>query len=168
MAQLSYSVNMAIGAEGAIAEGAIPNRKVSGRAASAIPPGRGVFAAATGEDPPLVALTNATGKVTGLDFVGFSILDSTAESSDGTNGAFAANDILAILKQGEIWLRSETAVAAAYTQVFVRFTAGAGDLTIGRVRTDVDGTNAVALPGAIFLDTCAAGALVKVRYTARQ
>lgn len=79
----------------------------------------------------------------------------------------AATDVLdgedvACLRQGEIYMYAEEAVASG-DPVFFRHTAnGAGKLILGRVRNDNDSSNCDQLAGARFIETTAAAGLVRV------
>ena len=62
---------------------------------------------------------------------------------------------------GFVYMRVEDTVVAG-GDVFVRFTAGGGE-ELGRVRSDADTADAVAVPGCEFADAGGAGTLVRVR-----
>lgn len=73
----------------------------------------------------------------------------------------AAGEMLNIMRAGRAWAVVEQAVTVG-TQVFVRHTTS-GLLLPGGVRADVDTANAVALPGAKFLDNASAGGYARVQ-----
>jgi hypothetical protein len=125
----------------------------------------------TSGDTPIVRLPVLTGEVTGDLAYGFALTDPTkpmANASAPTASNYAQYDQVPVLHQGSVYLLAEDAVATYGKPVFVRFTDGGGALTIGRVRTDADGGEAVALPGAYFAGTCGAGELVKVVFNLQQ
>lgn len=167
--QTSYSQSPPIAAEGALAsasggyEQLLP--AISLDTNGAIKFGRAVRVATApaGDGLAIVELPNATGEVTGDTFYGVSVRDGTIENSDADSfNGYATGETLTVMRRGTIWVISEDAVTAVGTPAFVRFTAEAPDLDIGSFRTDADTDKAVALPGALFMSTCAAGGLVKL------
>lgn len=167
MAQTAYTETMDAAIEGVIAESRFEAEVKSAIANETIPPGRLVCLLGTGEDPPLVDLPDATGDVTGGLAFGFSLLDPMQESTTGSDFEYAQYEQVPVLREGTFWARSEDAVTTAGSPVFVRFTAGVGE-ELGALRTDADGGDAVALPGAQFMGVCSAGGLVKVEYKPQQ
>jgi len=162
---------MPVGRAGFIAESRVNAQIMSGNAGGAIPPARFVRVSATGVAgavTPTVALPTLTAHVTGDLSFGFTLQDPSAASGTGENPGYVQFDQIPILREGVMWVISEDAVATWGLPVFVRFTAGGAGQTIGRVRTDVDGGAAVALPGATFMGTCAAESLVKIEYRPQQ
>lgn len=89
-----------------------------------------------------------TGEITGGTALGITIADS---SKAPNAGGYADNDQLPILRKGQIYMIAEDAVAAG-GDVFVRFSASGGE-SLGRVRSDADTSDAVALPGARYLSS---------------
>ncbi len=110
---------------------------------------------------PVVELPDATGEVTGDSALGVVVRDLENEvPASGVFAGYATGDICSVMRKGRIWVISEDAVSAVMAPVFVRFTADANP--IGGFRTDADTDEAVALPGAHFLNTCDAGGLVEI------
>ncbi len=102
---------------------------------------------------------------TAADAVGIVIksADSQFNTGDATlDSAFRPGTMLPVMQQGAAFVFTEDAVVAN-DAVFFRITGAAlADEQVGRVRSDVDGGQAVQLFGARFLTTAAAGELVKV------
>lgn len=114
--------------------------KVNGDTA-AIPFGVGVV---RDGDDETVDLPTATGEVT-ADFEGIVHWDKSYEyNADGV----AVGDALTVVTKGFVWVSVEDAVTAN-DDVFCRFVA-AGAEQLGAFRSDADGTDAVAVPGAKF------------------
>lgn len=95
-----------------------------------------------------------TGEVTGGAFFGVALNDVTIEQA-ATPLGWTVGDTLRILRWGRVWVLSEDVVATIGLPAFVRFTS-AGAEEDGAFRTDVDGGDAVALPGATFRTTTSA------------
>lgn len=144
--QTTYSYNRVAGVEGAVAQG-YPSAIVTGWVdeTDGIKPGR--FVRGTGTDGD-VELPDATGEVTAVGSLrGVSVLDFGREALP--NGVYADNEPLPILRKGRVFMVAEDAVTAD-TPVFVRFSVS-GSEELGRVRSDADGTDAVAAPGCSFV-----------------
>lgn len=158
MSQTAYSIDPTRALEGQLADISLHRDVVSRLAESAIPFGRYVTRHTAGTDEQ-VRLPVLTGEVTGNDG-GFAIADVSIEAATvgGFDGQWEANDSVPVLKRGRIFLLPEDAVTKG-DPVFVRFTAGGPGQTIGRVRSDIDGGNAVQLPGAFFDEDAAADEL---------
>lgn len=95
----------------------------------------------------------ATGEVTGLVGLGVVVRSHTQPQDEG----YADGDPMPVLKRGRVWVPVEDAVTAE-SAAFVRFVA-AGAEQLGAFRSDADGTDAVALPGAKFVTDADAGEL---------
>jgi len=104
-----------------------------------------------------IRLPRLTGEVTGGGLIGVSLSDTARE--ENANG-YADKAMVRVLRNGRCIMRCEDAVVLGGA-VFVRFVAGVGE-ELGRVRSDADGADAVALPGATYRESAAAGALVVV------
>ena len=98
-------------------------------------------------------LPDASGEVTGL--VGLGVVGRSHTQPEGEG--YADQDPMPIIKKGRVWVPVEDAVTAE-TAAFVRFVA-AGDEQLGGFRSDADGGDAVALPGAKFTSDAAVGEL---------
>jgi len=98
-------------------------------------------------------LPDATGEVTGLTGLGVVLRSHTQPQGEG----YADSDPMPVLKRGRVWVPVEDAVTAE-SAAFVRFVAGVGE-QLGAFRSDADGTDAVALPGAKFVSDAGAGEL---------
>ena len=98
-------------------------------------------------------LPDATGEVTGL--VGLGVVGRSNMQPQGEG--YADGDPMPIIKKGRVWVPVEDAVTAE-SAAFVRFVA-AGAEQLGAFRSDADGTDAVALPGAKFVTDAIAGEL---------
>jgi len=70
---------------------------------------------------------------------------------------YALETAMSVMRKGRIYVQVEDAVVDGGA-VYVRHVAGAGE-TIGRVRSDADGTDADILPGAAFRKTAAAAGI---------
>lgn len=153
--QTDYEIDHAAAVEGAVVDGTLKNM-VSGAAEVSIPFGRIVTRGTTGDE---VKLPTSSAEV--LLALGASVRmqDDTADSLDVLNYEIGRN--VSILDLGSMYLRAEDAVTAG-GDVFVRFVAGGGEF-LGRVRSDADTADAVALPGLEFTDDAGAGELVRVR-----
>lgn len=75
--------------------------------------------------------------------------------------SFEPGNSVSVLSRGDITVFAEDAVTFG-AQVFVRIVA-TGTESFGAIRSDVDGTDAIAWPGAIFQDTSTAAGLVRIR-----
>lgn len=104
-----------------------------------------------------VRLPRLTGDVTGGTDIGVVLADTSKEFNAGGH---KDKTNVPVLRNGRVIMRCEDAVVLG-GDVFVRFVAGAGE-ELGTVRSDADGSDAVALPGAQFRETGIAGALVIV------
>ena len=98
-------------------------------------------------------MPDATGEVTGLVGQGVVLRSHTQPQNEG----YADGDPMPVMKKGRVWVPVEDAVTAD-TAAFVRFVA-AGAEQLGAFRSDADGTDAVALPGAKFASDAGAGEL---------
>lgn len=86
--------------------------------------------------------------ITGTRAIGFTFADNTKEESIG----YATNEMVAVVKKGNIWVTAEEAVAPG-DSVHVRYTAnGTGKTTLGAVRNDTDSSTCAVLAGAEVLD----------------
>lgn len=151
--QTTYSDNLEVALEGQLADGT--PHSIRGYAAEVeIPFGRAVIA---GTDPDhqvkLPGLT--TDKILGVS------MQSHAREKD----AATLKDMINVMRQGAIYVRPEDAVTPA-SPVFVRFTANGAGKTVGQFLTTDDKVGddpavatAVALPGARWETSAAAGGL---------
>lgn len=98
-------------------------------------------------------LPEAATDITGLTGLGVVLRSHTQPRGEG----YAAGDPLPVIKKGRVWVPVEDVVEAE-TEAFVRFVADAGEQQ-GAFRSDSDGTDAVALPGAKFVTDALAGEL---------
>lgn len=101
-------------------------------------------------------LPRATGEITGGTDLGISIGDSSYPNDSGTG--YADNKSVPIMRKGRIWVRTED-ICAEGGAVFVRFTDPQTGYGLGSFRSDADGSDAVALPGARYWLTSAAAGL---------
>lgn len=140
------------GQEGTFATSA--DRGVTSRvAAEAITVGKFVVLTA-GADT--CELPDATAEVTGPRSLGFAMLVPDRQTVD-----YATNEMVTIAEKGEVFVTVEDAVTAG-NSVFVRFVAGGGE-ELGSCRSDADGTDAVALPNAVYKTSAGAGELATVK-----
>lgn len=123
------------------------NHDVLSRVAEAdLPAGR--FVTCTGvTNTHGCALPAATGEVTDGDGLGITIWQSAKEYLSATH-EYEEYDQVPVCRKGQIWVMAEDAVTEG-NAVFVRFTA-AGSEELGRMRSDADGGDAVAIPSAIW------------------
>ena len=159
MSQTAYQQDPDVALEGQLVDISFAKDIVSGIAEVAITFGRFVhrsLAGAADDRPPVVDVPRLTGEVTGGTLIGVAMSDVTLEE---TVTGWAVDETVRIMRSGRVWMLAEDAVTYG-APVFVRFNAG-GE---GRVRSDVDGANAVALPGASFRSIAGAGELVIVEY----
>lgn len=168
MSQLVYTEDPPVALEGQIADSSRNTERITGKTeeAGGVPFGRFVTVGTddggnTGRAPQ-VRLPDLTGEISGGVGIGFSVLDTSLEQADTPLGY--ENEVpMQIMRRGRMWVVAEDAVAFG-AAVFVRFTAGGGEF-LGRVRSDVDAGDAVALPGATFRGTTTgADELVIVEY----
>lgn len=149
MAQLAHTTSRAIAREGAC--GDLQNSTIVTRfvdEANGVKPGR--FVAKEDDGDKHVGLPDASGDVTGYLIQGVSLLDEGRDPlRAGTNGEYLDNEPLPVLRKGTVWMLAEDAVSAGGA-VFCRHTA-AGAEELGRVRSDADTSDAVAVPGCVFL-----------------
>ncbi len=154
MSQTSYG-DPAVGFVGQVAETSMLNNRVTKIATESVPYGSFVCYEGTGA-ATRCALPAAATDVTDVGF-GFAILDAARET---VAGGFATEEDVPVLESGVIWLTTED-LSTVNGPVFVRHAGG----TLGAVRSDADGGNATALPGARFEEARATAGLVKVRLT---
>jgi len=158
MSQTAYQQDPTVALEGGLVDISTDRDLITGTADAAIIFGRFVHRVAGGpadDRPPRVDLPALTGDVTGATGIGFATNDVTIEAP----GGWAVDSVVRILRSGRIWMLAEDAVTLG-AAVFVRFQGG-GE---GRVRSDADVGNAVALPGATFRSAAGAGELAIVEY----
>ena len=102
---------------------------------------------------------------TATDAVGISVKNTDSEVNAGDpvlETTFIPGSIVSAMQEGAAFVFTEDAVVVN-AAVFFRITAATlPDEQVGRVRSDVDGGDAVALFGSRFLTSAAAGELVKV------
>lgn len=102
---------------------------------------------------------------TAADAVGITVKSTDTQFNTGRDldgQAFRAGSTMAVLRQGSGWVFAEDTVVVN-DPVFFRITAPTlATEQIGRVRSDADGGDAVALNGARFLTSAGPGELVKV------
>jgi hypothetical protein len=98
-------------------------------------------------------LPGATEQVTGTVGLGVVLRSHTQPRGEG----YADDDPMPVIKRGRVWVPVEDTVTAE-SEAFVRFVADAGE-QLGAFRSDADGTDAVALPGAKFVSDAEAGEL---------
>lgn len=97
------------------------------------------------------------------DFIGITVRNTDSEVNDGSDvgvDAFKPGSVLSILTIGDGVCVCETAFVEG-GNVFVRIDNPGPGQSLGGIRNDVDGGNAVQLRGARFLSTGAAGELCK-------
>lgn len=123
--------------------------------AAALP--AGVFVTRDAADDA-VKVPTTTGEVTASG-VGFTMLNIAREPvADGSTTDHAAGKGVSVVRQGKIWVLTETAMTYGQS-VFVRFTANGGNTQLGKVRNDADTANAVAAPGWTCRTTLGAAGL---------
>ena len=120
-----------------------------------IPAGRAVVRSAT--DDQVIALPNA-GSAAG-DLLGI-VIRKHAYSTAGNNNAVSVpvGSHGEVMYRGEIYVEVDQDVTAG-GNVFIRVDGG----VLGIARADVDGGDAVQLPGAVFIQSGAAGDIVAIR-----
>lgn len=162
MSQLVHTQDFEPAVEGHVADLG-PNDIISGFVVSGEGPvGFGLLVSAEGthENPDGVQLPQASADVT-ANARGVSVADQSIEATvvgGGTTG-FQDQATLGIIRKGRVWVRVEDAVTPAST-VFVRHTADTAPLDkLGSFRSNASGGDAVALPGARFKTSAAAGEL---------
>ena len=98
-------------------------------------------------------MPTTSAQVTGLAGLGVTLRSHTQDQEEG----YSDGDPMPVIKKGRVWVPVEDAVTAE-SAAFVRFVA-AGAEQLGAFRSDADGTDAVALPGAKFVSDAEAGGL---------
>lgn len=162
MAQTSYQQNFATGFAGMLSQaGAMFEKIVSkcvGTTAASI--AGGLFCCRDTTDDTIKPPT-ATGMVTATG-VGFMVHDVAKEpkASDGGTLENVSGQMVGVMQFGTMYVISEVAVNYG-DPVFVRFAAGTGTV-LGACLKSADTATAVALPGARFIQTIAAGGLVEI------
>lgn len=117
-------------------------------------------AIAAGGDDNLAHLPTLVAQVTDVGTVlGVTVHTQAIEQAvlNANNVGYPLASAMSVMRRGRIWVYVEDAVVAG-VQAFVRCVAGAGEV-IGAFRSDVDGTDAGALPGSRFKLTAGAGEL---------
>lgn len=162
MAQTSYTQNFANGFAGMLSQaGAFFEKVVSkcvGTTSASIAGGLFVCRDTTDDT---VKLPSATGMVTGTG-VGFMVHDVAKQPQAGDAGVLenVSGQMCGIMQFGTMFVISEVAVNYG-DPVFVRFATGTGT-QLGACLKTADSASAVALPGARFIQTIAAGGLVEI------
>lgn len=113
-------------------------------------------------DRKLVHLPQGATDVTNARLAqGFALHTQAVENVlSGTNLGYAPQSAISVLRRGRVYVQVEDAVVAG-GQVFIRHVAGAGE-QLGAARSDVDGSDASALPSASFVTAASAGGLAIV------
>ena len=113
-------------------------------------------------DRRLVHLPQAATDVTNARVaMGFALHTHAVENAlTGDNLGYEPQSAVSILRRGRVLVQVEDAVVAG-GQVFIRHVAGAGE-SLGAARSDVDGSDASALPSASFMTAASAGGLAVV------
>jgi hypothetical protein len=155
--QSTTVVNMAAAREGMLIP-SIPHTILSRVAEANLPAGR-VVTRTDATTTRGCVLPDATGEITDGDCLGITIFDSNKPYVSATH-EYEQYDAVPVLRSGQIWMMAEDACTEG-NAVFVRFVAG-GSEELGRVRSDADTADAVALPNAIFRSSAGAGELIKV------
>lgn len=104
------------------------------------------------EDFP-VRLPRQSSDITGGLRLGVVLEDKAREANDG---AFRANTMLPVCREGRVWVRVEEAVAKG-NQVHVRYAAGGDGL--GSFGDTTGSSERAALPGCFYLTSAASGEL---------
>lgn len=153
--QTSYSQDPVAGLNGQVADGR-PHDIMTRVAESACGVGRfvvGGTAQLTAKHP------SATWASTPEKALGLVILDPSRVTPD-----YSANEGMAILKQGTMWVTFEPDTTPTVdSPVFARITAnGAGKLLLGALRANADTANAIQVTGAYFRKIVGTVALVEI------
>jgi len=108
--------------------------------------------------PQASADITTAGKVAGV-----SVHNHSVEQNKGgiNNVGYEPQSAMDVLREGRIYVQVEDDVVKT-GPVFVRFVAGAGE-QLGAFRSDADGGDAVALPGASFKTSASAGGLAALQ-----
>lgn len=159
-AQTSYTIDPPIAREGMLADGQYTVFSKLVGEADGIPAGRVVVHDPDATDPSdrKAYLPRDTADVTSRTW-GISIYDA-GKMPNTPEAEFEVTYSMPIARTGRVWMVSEDAVVVG-GPVFVRFVATDPE-ELGRVRSDADGADAVALPGARFITNAGAGELVQV------
>lgn len=154
MAQTTITADPAVAVAGTFATGvATPINSRSLEAVETIPVG--VFVVVTVDDESTCELPDAQAEAASGRGLGVAMRPASGATS------YSAGETVTIGYVGEIWVVGEDTGVISGAQAFVRGVAGGSGL--GSFRSDVDGTDAVALPNAVFTsNTVSAGDLVKV------
>lgn len=121
------------------------------------------------DDDDQCRLPADTLEISSGDAWGVALFQSAKEANPGntvdTAGAntYSINEAVPCVRKGRVWVitEDEVAIADLSAPVFVRFAADTFAV-LGAFRTDADTASAVALPGAKFMTTGAAGELVQL------
>jgi hypothetical protein len=93
--------------------------------------------------------------------VGFTCLQAMSTDFDATH-QYGDNDAVAIMESGHMYVLAEGTVVAD-APVFARITVSGANTTLGKVRADADGGNAIIVPGTFFDDSRTGAGLVEIR-----
>jgi hypothetical protein len=165
--QTSYSGAMPIGKVGGISHEM--NHDIVTRiapAASEMPFGRfcvvNAAAASQGDGTAVCKLPDAAGDITtaGNKTGGVVVASQAHGSEDITEPAYAAKELVPVMRRGRIWVYTEDSVAIG-SPVYVRHAANAGLNKLGSF-AGATGTGLALLPGAHFATAAVAGALAAV------
>ena len=157
MAQLSYTTTMPRGFAGMKVDTAedIVDTAHSEEASAEIP--FGVFVKKGTADGGVLLMTAANNVIAGITI-------HSHASQVGTGGGLSSKAAVNLGTRCRVLMTSEQSVVPT-DPVFVRYAAGgAASALRGTVRKDADTNGAVRVPGARFMTTAAASALVEVEF----
>lgn len=158
--QENYSINMAPGRVGQIADSSIRDIESYKNPAGEVKFGRAVTrGAATNE----VVHPDATGEVTNEKLIrGVVVATHEMESkADGEDPGYVANSVVPVMRKGRVFVKTEDAVTEGTSSVFVRFAGG----DLGAFRTDNDddgGAQAAEMPKAKWKSSTTEGGQLAV------
>lgn len=162
MAQTSYAQNFTAAIAGMLSQGGAMFEKIISKCVGTTNASiaGGLFVCRDTTDDTC-KLPSATGMVTatGMGFVMHDVAKQP-QASDGGVLENVTGQMVGVMQFGTMYVVSEVAVNYG-DPVFVRFAAGTGT-QLGACLKSADTATAVALPGARFIQTIAAGGLVEI------
>lgn len=150
-AQTSYSINLAIGYPGLLADLGWDNRTDSFRNADIVNIDYGL-AVVRGTQAYDALLPTASDQ----EFLGVTVRDLSLENINYNSIAFLPTQPMPVLRSGKIYVTTETDITAG-DPVYYRITAADPGQQLGAFRNDADGGDAVLVTNAIFDTSGTAG-----------
>lgn len=146
--QLSYSIDMAVGRVGAIADSAMV-QDIESRINTAAEVKFGCVVT-RGASPDEIVHPDAAGEITSELLVrGIVVATHELESKqDSATPGYPAKSVVPVMRKGRIWVLAEDTITEGTSTVNARFAANGGNTQLGALRGAADSTFTAVLPKA--------------------